>query len=79
MAETTRTIIGRQIRVLRERKGLTLNQLALMIGTERSYLGKIEAGKINTSIDKLEKIAKGLDMTIFEFFDSLHDRTDFSK
>ncbi len=72
MAETTRTLIGKHIRTLREGKGLTLNQLALMIGTERSYLGKIEAGKINTSIDKLERIAKGLDMTLFEFFDSMH-------
>lgn len=74
MVETTRTLIGKQIRTLREKKGLTLNQLALMIGTERSYLGKIETGRVNTSIDKLERIAKGLDMTLFDFFYTFRDK-----
>lgn len=35
---------------------------------ERSYLGKIEAGRVNTSIDKLEKITRGLGLSLFEFF-----------
>ena len=45
-----------------------------MIGTERSYLGKIETGRVNTSIDKLERIAKGLDMTLFDFFYTFRDK-----
>lgn len=68
----TRVVIGKQLRVLRKKQGLTIIDLALMTGVERSYLGKIEAGNINTSIDKLEKILQGLNMTIFEFFDSFH-------
>lgn len=65
---TTREIIGKRIREIRTDKGLSLTTLSLMVGVERSYLGKIEAGKINTSIDKLEKILAGFDMTIFDFF-----------
>lgn len=66
----TRKAIGRQLRMLREERGLTLTTLALMVGVERSYLGKIEAGRINTSVDKLEKIVLGMGMTLFEFFES---------
>ena len=66
----TRKAIGRQLRLLREERCLTLAELGLMVGMDRSYVGKIEAGSINTSVDKLEKLAAGLGMTLFEFFDS---------
>lgn len=69
----TREIIGNRIRELRKERGLSIITLALMVDMERSYLGKIEAGKINTSIDKLEKILSGLGLTIFEFFDTFHE------
>lgn len=68
---TTREKIGEHIRRTRTEQGVPLGRFALMVGIERSYLGKIEAGKINTSLDKLEKIAQGLGYSdLFEFFGS---------
>lgn len=72
----TRKAIGRQLRTLREERGYSLAEFALMVGVERSYLGKIEAGYINTSVDKLEKIALGFGMTLFEFFQTFNDKNE---
>lgn len=69
--DSSRKRIGERIRLVRTGQGIPLGTFALMVGVERSYLGKIEAGKINTSIDKLEKIAQGLGYAdLFEFFDA---------
>ncbi|MDO4290810.1 MAG: helix-turn-helix transcriptional regulator [Eggerthellaceae bacterium] len=68
MTTSTRQAIGRAIRDLRKENGLTQEKLALMVGVERSYLAKLEAGKRNASIDVLEKIADGFDLTLAEFF-----------
>ena len=68
---SSRKKIGERIRFMRMNQGIPLGTFALMVGIERSYLGKIEAGKINTSLDKLEKIVRGLGCAdLFEFFDS---------
>ncbi|BAK45763.1 hypothetical protein EGYY_27710 [Eggerthella sp. YY7918] len=42
-----------------------------MIGVGRSYLAKIETGKRNPTIDFLEKVAIGLDVTLEELFKEL--------
>ena len=71
MSDTTRRKIGDHIRSLRMARCVPLGTFALMVGIERSYLGKIEAGKIKTSLYQLEKIACGLGFEdLFEFFDS---------
>ena len=68
--DSSRRKIGERIRLIRTEQGIPLGTFALMVGIERSYLGKIEAGKINTSLDKLEKIVRGLGYAdLFEFFD----------
>lgn len=73
--DTTRKKIGNRIRQLRIDQGIPLNTFALMVGIERSYLGKIEAGRINTSLDKLEKIVLGLGYSdLFEFFSSFEKK-----
>lgn len=75
MGESSRIKIGSRIRSLRMGQGIPLGTFALMVGIERSYLGKIEAGKINTSLDKLEKIAQGLGYAdLFEFFGSFEKK-----
>lgn len=60
-----------RIRQLREANGLSQTKLALMVGVERSYLVRIESGSRNASIDVLEKIASGFDMTLSEFFSGI--------
>jgi len=52
----------------RIKRDLTLQQLADMMETDRQYISKIENGKINMSLNYLDKILKQLKITTGEFF-----------
>ena len=45
-------------------------EFANLIGMSRSYFGEVETGKRNVAAVNLEKIAKGLGVSLAEFFDS---------
>ena len=47
---------------------MSQESLAYAIGMARTYLAEVEAGKRNVSVINLERIAKGLGMTLGEFF-----------
>ena len=68
MTQATRQALGQRIRQLRRSQGLSQERLALMVGVERAYLAKVEAGTRNVSIDVLEKIAGGFGLSLAEFF-----------
>ncbi|HEY5574168.1 MAG TPA: helix-turn-helix transcriptional regulator [Anaerolineales bacterium] len=52
------------IKVWREYRGLSQQQVANMIGISTSYLSQIEAGKRTGSTEVLAAIAKALDVTL---------------
>lgn len=52
--------IGINLRAIRERKGITQEELALEAGLNRAYVGYIERGERNPSTETLVKIAKAL-------------------
>lgn len=52
--------IGQRISELRQEKGLSLKELADMVGIDFSNLSKIERGKYNVGIDILYKVCKAL-------------------
>lgn len=60
----SRTKIGRTIRTIREKRGLSQEQLAEKMNISRSTISKIESGKFNCSIDYLCKFASYLDFEI---------------
>lgn len=64
MEESTLKIIGNNIRQRRKLKGLTQEQLAELVGTNFSYIGKMERGEHNIKIKTLEKVAKALDVSL---------------
>jgi transcriptional regulator with XRE-family HTH domain len=57
MSQLTRRIISKNIKILREKSGYKREELSLLIGCDNSYISKLEKGKINITIDKLEDIA----------------------
>ncbi len=63
MAEI-RKQIGVRIRLFRERRGLTQDELAAIAGMHRAYVGHIERGEKNITIDSLERIAKALKVSV---------------
>lgn len=61
--------VGEITREIRMAKGLSLGQVALRSGLDRTYISRIESGKIaNPSHKTLEKMAKGLKVTPSELF-----------
>ena len=57
--------IGQQIRILREAKKLTQEQLASKCGISRVTLGKVERGELgNTSVKTLDIILASLGLEI---------------
>ena len=59
---------GQRVREGREEQSLSQRKLALMIGMDNTYLGRIEAGRCNLSIDTMSRIASALDVEIRELF-----------
>ena len=68
----------RAIRVLREKKRLSVNKAAPVIGTNKSTLTAIENGRINLSRQWIEKILKGY-QTSCEGFERLKEQRLSSK
>ena len=58
--------IGSKIQITREKKGLTQDQLGEKTGINAKYISAIERGQKNLTILTLEKIAKGLEVELFE-------------
>ncbi|MFS0555779.1 helix-turn-helix domain-containing protein [Brevibacillus reuszeri] len=60
--------LGNRIRFLRKVKGLSQEQLGELSGLHTNYIGQVERGEKNVTVESLEKIAKGLDVTLEELF-----------
>ncbi|WP_296933475.1 helix-turn-helix transcriptional regulator [uncultured Marinobacter sp.] len=51
---------GRNLRAIRKSKGFSQERLAHETGIDRSYLGKIERGEVNITIEKIYLLADHL-------------------
>jgi len=52
--------VGERIRHRRKARGLSQDDLALLSGIDRSYVGRIERGEVNITVEKLYIIARVL-------------------
>jgi len=58
--DTVRIEFGKNIRKIRKLKGFSQEQLAYTAGIDRSYIGKVERGQVNLTIEKLYILAETL-------------------
>ena len=58
---------------LREDRGWSLREFGLVVGLNKTYLGDIELGKRNHTINSLERIVAGYGLTLKEFFAKMPD------
>ena len=63
--------LGQRIRELRTSMNLSQEKFSLLIEMDRTYLASVEAGKRNISIKNLEKISKGLNVSLSELFKNI--------
>ncbi len=61
--------LGKRIRELRQKTGLSQEKFALKIGMDRTYFASVEAGRWNIAICNIKKISDGLGVTLSELFD----------
>lgn len=54
--------VGQLIRNARLKKEISQEKLALICDIDRSYLGRIERGEVNITIEKLYELATALEM-----------------
>lgn len=69
-----RALVGRNIRRLRVAKGISQEALGLAAGCEPSYVGRVERGRENPTVDLLEAIAAALGDPIGALFDPAGER-----
>ena len=61
--------LGERVKRLRKQKGLTQEQLADKIRVSSTYIGFIEQGLRNPSINTADKIARVLGVKLSDLFD----------
>lgn len=59
-----RSVVSRNLRLLRNAAGLTQDQLAELAGLDRNYIGKLEREENSPTVDTLESIAIALQINV---------------
>ena len=60
MQNDPKKLVGIRIRELRVAKGISQEALADQAGVHRTYMGSVERGERNISLDNIVKIARAL-------------------
>ncbi len=68
MDDSVFQLIGARVRSIRKSKGLTQEQLADLASTSHSYIGDLERGERNVTLQSLQRISDALGVTFFELF-----------
>ncbi|WP_151978515.1 helix-turn-helix domain-containing protein [Acinetobacter soli] len=53
---------GQLVRKYRKEKNMSQEQLALLCNMDRSYLGRIERGEVNPTLEKIYELANSLEV-----------------
>ncbi len=64
----TKELLGLKIKEYRRQKKITQEQLAEKLDLDVGYISKLEVGRNFPTIGTLEKIAKALDVELYELF-----------
>lgn len=62
--------VGLRIKELRAELGMSQEAFAYSIEMSRTYFAEVETGNRNVSIENIDRIARGLGVSLKEFFNS---------
>lgn len=68
-ASQARIKLGKKVRALRTAVGLSQEELGFRAKLHRTYIGSIERGEQNVSVDNISKLAKALKVSTKELFE----------
>jgi len=63
--------IGERIRIYRDRAGLTQMKLAEKAGVHPTYVGQLERGEKNATLETIEKLARALNLPFETLFEAI--------
>ena len=72
-------VVGQRIRNYRTTSGLSQEKLAELSGCHPTYIGQLERGEKNATIESIEKIASALNISMSKLFEQLGGQEDSSK
>jgi transcriptional regulator with XRE-family HTH domain len=61
-------LFGKKLVELRKRQNISQEELADRCGFHRTYIGSLERGEKSPTLNTLEKLSKGLNIEIQDFF-----------
>jgi transcriptional regulator with XRE-family HTH domain len=61
--------LGKNIRRLRERQGISQEEFGKAVGVHRTYVGMVERGEKNITIFSLRKFAEALNVKVKDLID----------
>lgn len=64
---------GKIIRELRKGKDISQEELGFRSNLHRTYIGMIERGEKNISLENIENLSKGLDVSMKLIFEKLNE------
>ena len=65
MSQDIRQILANNIKNLKKKKKLSREELSLVLGVDNSYVSKLEKGKINITLDKIEMLANYFETEVY--------------
>ena len=64
-------LLGRQVRLLRSALGISQETLAEKAKCHRTFVGQVERGETNVSLDNIVKLARGLGVSPSRLLDKI--------
>ena len=71
--------VGQRIRNYRTKKGLSQEKLAELSGCHPTYIGQLERGEKNATLESIERIAAALGVSLSKLFEKLGGQEDDTK
>ena len=68
--------IGQRIRNYRIKQGFSQEKLAELSGVHPTYIGQLERGEKNATLESIEKISNALSVPLSKLFEKLGESTD---
>ena len=69
-------VVGQRIRNYRTQNGLSQEKLAELSGCHPTYIGQLERGEKNATLESIERIAAALGISLSKLFEKLGGQDD---
>ena len=76
VSKDVKLLIGERVRELREARGITSQEKLGELASDlhRTFIGQVERGETNISIENLVRITNALGVSLAEFFKPFHNK-----